>query len=265
MNSWHAPVSLLGGLLASAADRAGFALLLLARTLGHAPTIVQRRPRRALFRQMWVCGIASIPVTFVVSIFTGAILALNGGISLSKFGQEALMGGIVAVGMAREMGPFMTALILAASVGSAMAAEIGTMKVSEEIDALEVMAIEPAKLLVLPRLVAMCIMGPALTIYAGILGTLGGAITSYYQYGVSFEIFRANALQELAFKDIYSGCLKSLVFAIVIAIVGCSQGLRATGGAIGVGKATRAAVVTSYLLIIVLGYYITFLFYRLQW
>ncbi len=264
-NPLTAPIASMGNFLSSTADQTGFALSLLGRTLLYAPTIFSRRPLRALFRQMWVCGIASIPVTCIVSVFTGAILALNGGISLSKIGQEALMGGIVAVGMAREMGPFMTALILAASVGSAMAAELGTMKVSEEIDALEVMAIEPAKLLVLPRLLAMCIMGPVLTIYASLLGTVGGAITSYYQYGVSYQLFKSNALQELAFKDVYSGCLKAFIFAIVIAIVGCSQGLKANGGAIGVGKATRSAVVTSYLLIIILGYYITFLLYRLQW
>jgi phospholipid/cholesterol/gamma-HCH transport system permease protein len=167
--------------------------------------------------------------------------------------------------MVREMGPFMTALILAASVGSGMAAELGTMKVSEEIDALDIMAIDPARFLVLPRLLAMAIMTPALTVYTSLVGTLGGAVVSYYQYGVSLARFKSDALSYLAAKDVYTGLLKALVFGIVIAVVGCSQGLRTHGGAIGVGQATRRAVVVAYLLIIVLGYYITFIFFRVRW
>jgi phospholipid/cholesterol/gamma-HCH transport system permease protein len=255
----------IGNWVSETANGAGFGLVLLLRSTFWIHALVHPRALRMACQQMWVCGIASIPVTFVVSVFTGAILALNGGITLSDLGQEALIGRIVAISMAREMGPFMTALILAASVGSAMAAELGTMKVSEEIDALEVMAIEPAKLLVMPRLVAMALMGPMLTIYSSLLGTLGGAISSYYQYNVSLELFRTDAIENLEAKDIWTGLLKSLIFAVVIATVGCSQGLRASGGAIGVGKATRSAVVISYLLIIILGYYVTFVFYRLSW
>src|SRR5690606_17537660 len=118
----------------------------------------------------------TVPVTMVVSIFTGMILALNGGLSLEDLGQQRLIGRIVAVSMTREMGPFMTGLILAASVGSAIAAEVGTMKVSEEVDALEVMSIVPARFLVLPRLLAMAIMTPIVTIYVVFVGTVGGAV-----------------------------------------------------------------------------------------
>jgi phospholipid/cholesterol/gamma-HCH transport system permease protein len=232
---------------------------------GLSNTAVGRRALQEILKQMYICGIASIPVTFVVSVFTGAILALNGGITLKEIGQQNLIGRIVAVSMTREMGPFMTALILAASVGSAMAAELGTMKVSEEIDALEVMGVDPAKLLVMPRLLGMTLMCPMLTVYSSLLGSLGGAITSYYQYNVSFQLFRTDAVEHLTGKDLYTGLLKAVIFGMVIAIVGCSQGLRARGGAIGVGKATRSAVVISYLLIIILGYYVTFLFYRLVW
>jgi phospholipid/cholesterol/gamma-HCH transport system permease protein len=219
----------------------------------------------AVLRQMFVCGVQTIPVTFVVSVFTGAILALNGGLTLADFGQEALIGRIVAVSMTREMGPFMTALILAARVGSAMAAELGTMKVSEEIDALEIMGIDPARFLVLPRLLAMSVLTPVLTVYTSFVGSIGGALTSYFQYGVSLQRFQTDAILYLTAKDVYTGLLKAFVFGVLIAVVGCSQGLRATGGAIGVGLATRRAVVVSYLLIIVLGYYITFLFFRLEW
>jgi phospholipid/cholesterol/gamma-HCH transport system permease protein len=159
----------------------------------------------------------------------------------------------------------MTGLILAASVGSGMAAEIGTMKVSEEIDALEVMAIEPARYLVLPRLLAMAIMTPILTVYTNLVGILGGAVIANSQYGVSFERFATEVTVYLTRKDIFTGLLKAVVFGMVIASVGCAQGLQARGGAIGVGQATRRAVVVSYLLIIVLGYYITFLFFRIRW
>jgi phospholipid/cholesterol/gamma-HCH transport system permease protein len=253
----------IGRFVSEAAIGAGYGIALLLRTAGWLWAAPSRRARREILQQMHVCGIASIPVCLLVSVFTGAILALNGGITLEEIGQQELMGGIVAVSMAREMGPFMTALILAASVGSAMAAELGTMAVSEETDALDVMGIDAAKFLVLPRLVAMALMTPILTVYTTLLGTLGGAVTSYYQYGVSLELFRTRAFESLDSKDIYTGLIKAFIFGVVIATVGCSQGLRARGGAIGVGLATRRAVVVSYLLIIILGYYTTFVFYRL--
>ena len=200
-----------GNVISQAALGAGYALALLVETLLYVWTSFQRRQLREILHQMFVCGIASIPVTMVVSVFTGAILALNGGLSLSQFGQENLIGGIVAVSMTREMGPFMTALILAASVGAGMAAELGTMKVSEEIDALEVMGIEPPMFLVLPRLVAMAIMTPVVTVYTNILGILGGALISLLQYNVSLELFRNNALESLKAKDIYTGLLKAFI------------------------------------------------------
>ncbi len=252
-----------GGFLSDAAIGAGYSLALLGQTLLYFWTAVLPRQLREIFHQMYVCGIESIPVTMVVSVFTGAILSLNGGLSLSQFGQENLIGGIVAVSMTREMGPFMTALILAASVGAGMAAELGTMKVSEEIDALEVMGIEPAMYLVFPRLAAMAIMTPVVTAYTNLVGTLGGAIIAWVQYGVSLESFRTRALESLVVKDIYTGLLKAFLFGVVIATVACSQGLRARGGAMGVGQAVRRSVVVCYLLIIVIGFYLTYVFYRL--
>ena len=254
-----------GGFVNGAIFGAGYSLRLIAHTILQFPALGDRRSRAALLRQMFVCGIQPIPVTMVVTIFTGMILALNGGLSLERIDQESLLGPVVAVSMFREMGPFMTALILAASVGSAMAAEVGTMKVSEEIDALEVMSIDPARFLVLPRLLAMAIMTPALTMYVVIVGTLGGAVAAYYQYQVPFALFKSEALRYLELKDVYTGLFKAFIFGIVIATVGCSHGLRTRGGAIGVGQATRQTVVVSYLLIIVLGYYVTFLFFYVRW
>lgn len=255
----------LGDFLINSANGAGYGLALLCHTTLQAGALLRRHYVDAVLRQMFVCGVQTIPVTFVVTVFTGAILALNGGLTLAEIGQESLIGRIVAISMVREMGPFMTALILAARVGSSMAAEIGTMKVSEEIDALEIMGIDPARFLVLPRLIAMAVFAPLLTVYTSLVGIAGGAFTSLYQYGVSLPRFRTDALLHVTTKDVYTGLLKAFLFGIVIAIVGCSQGLRASGGAIGVGHATRRAVVVSYLLIIVLGYYITFLFFRFDW
>jgi phospholipid/cholesterol/gamma-HCH transport system permease protein len=265
MRALLSAVAQLGQFLSDALHGAGYSLFLLFHTLLHLPAVFERQCRSAVWRQMFICGIQTIPVTMVVSIFTGMILALNGGLSLQSLGQESLIGRIVAVSMTREMGPFMTALILAASVGSGIAAEIGTMKVSEEVDALEVMSIDPARFLVLPRLIAMALMTPVLTIYINFVGTLGGAVASYFQYDVSFTLFKNDALAHLAEKDIYTGVLKAFIFGVVISIVACGQGLRAYGGAIGVGRATRMTVVVSYLLIIILGYYVTFIFYYLRW
>ena len=262
MNSWALR---LGDYIGNATEGAGYSLSLLFHTSTQVGCLTHARHMRALLRQMFVCGIQSLPVTLFVSVFTGMILALNTGLSLEKIGQEGLIGQIIAVSMVREMGPFMTALTLAASVGSGMAAEIGTMKVSEEIDALDIMAIDPARFLVLPRLLAMAIMTPILTVYTSLVGIMGGALMSDYQFGITLRRFQNEALEALTIKDVYTGLLKALLFGIVIAIVGCSQGLRTHGGAIGVGKATRKAVVVSYLLIIILGYYVTFIFFRIQW
>ncbi len=254
-----------GELISQASEGAGYSLALFIRTSTVVGALVRPHYRAALYRQLFICGVTTIPVVLIVSVFTGMILALNGGITLADLGQEALIAQIVTISMTREMGPFMTGLILAASIGSAMASELGTMKVSEEIDALEIMAVEPAKFLVLPRLIAMAIVTPMLTVYTSLVGILGAALVTKSQYGVSYLRFRSEAFNALTAKDMYTGLLKAFIFGIVIAIVGCSQGLRTRGGAIGVGLATRRAVVISYLLIIVLGYYVTFIFFRIQW
>lgn len=252
----------LGGIINMAADAAGYGLVLLAESVLYLRVILKRSQRRAFLQQLGISCFEAIPVTMVVSIFVGMILALNGGLSLSAFGQNAMIGRVVAVAMIREMGPFMTGLILAASIGSAMAAEVGTMKVSEEIDALNAMAIDPVKYLVMPRIASMALICPMMTVYANLMGILGGAVLANTQLGVSYAVFRNDALLILTLKDLFTGLFKAFVFGIIIATVGCTQGMRAEGGAIGVGYATRRAVVISYILIIISGYYITWFFYR---
>jgi len=215
-----------------------------------------------VFYQLYVTGIKSLGVISVVAMFTGMILALQTGLALREYGQEVNIGAAVMISMLREMGPFMTALILAASVGSAIAAELGTMVVSEEVAALEVMSISPVRLLVMPRLAAMMIMTPILTFYASMLGVIGGAFVGYTQLGVSVEAYIDNATRFAQIKDLYVGLFKALIFGIIITIIACHEGFSTTEGAVGVGRTTRRSVVISFLSILIVGYIITRLFYK---
>ena len=262
----------LGGALINMARTSGFSLALAFRASRGLFSLRTLRKRSGdIVRQMYVAGIESMPVTLIVALFIGFLLSLSAGVELQRYGQQAIVGQLVAVSVVREFGPFMTGLILAANVGSSMAAELGTMKVSEEIDALEVMSIDPAKFLVLPRLVAMAIMTPVLTVFSDVVAILGGGIISNTQLGVSWPKYYQNVLTGLTAtgagfpfyegKHIYTGLLKAFVFGITIAIVSCSEGLRTTGGAVGVGRATRRSVIVCYLLILIFGYYGTSLFY----
>ena len=163
--------------------------------------------------------------------------------------------------MNKEMGSFLTAIIITAFSGAAMAAELGTMKVSEEIDALEMMSIDPVKYLVMPRVVSMLIMLPTLSIYTIILGVIGGAIVSYFQLDITTQTYYYRVLRSIWLKDVYVGLLKSLVFGLIISSISCANGMKAEGGALGVGQATRVSVVSSYLMVLIMGYIITALFY----
>ena len=244
---------------------AGHTLDLLTRTLLQLPALP--RKLRSTLDQMYVCGVKTLPVTLFVAFFAGLILSLQTGIELRRFGSEDLVGRVVAASMCREMGPFMTAIILAATVGSAMAAEVGTMNVSEEITALEVMSIDPARYIVLPRVVALTLMGPILTCFTNIVGILGGGVICDQMLGVSFSSYLSAvhesllAPDQLFPRDIYVGLFKAVVFGMAIAGIGCSSGLRATEGAIGVGNAVLRAVRNSILMILVLGFLVTWFFY----
>ncbi len=217
--------------------------------------------RTEVFRNLYIVGLKSFPVTSIVAVFTGMILTLQTGLELKNYGQEVNVGIIVTQTLCREMGPFMTALILAASVGSAMAAELGTMSVSEEIDALRVMAINPIRYLVMPRIFAMLIMCPILTVYTNIIGVIGGGLVANTQLDVGWSAFYRNAINTLAAKEIYVGLFKAVIFGIIVATISCYQGLTTTNGAIGVGRATRKAVVMSFLMVLIIGYMITRMFY----
>ena len=243
-------------------ETSGYTILLLLECLYYLKNLFSKG--REIMKHMYVAGVKSLLVCSIVALFTGMILALQAGIEFAVYGQQAMVGNLVIASMTREMGPFTTAIILTASVGSSMAAEIGTMKVSEEIDALEMMSISPVKFLVMPRVVALSIMLPVVSVYTTALGTLGGGIVANYQLNVTWDVYYAHVLESLKFKDTYVGLFKAFVNGVVISGVSCSEGLRASNGAMGVGKATRSSVVTSFLMVLILGYYITSIFYGRQ-
>ena len=233
---------------------------------------VPRHPLRAAGRmveQLHVQLVKSMLVVMVVGAFMGMILALQTGEELRRYGAEGQLASIVAASMAREMGPFITAIILAATVGAAIAAELGTMRVSEEIDALELMNIDPVSFLVSPRLHALAVSAVLLTVLVDVIGVCGGAVVAHAQYGIGYLDFFEGARDALAgpwllgvlSKDLYSGLAKSLVFGLLIGALSCAAGLRAHGGALGVGRAVRSSVVASVVTTLVIGYVITWFFW----
>ena len=229
-------------------------------------------PRRwtLISEQVFQSAIQTVHVVLLVGLFIGMIVALQTGIELARIGQQDQIGTIVAVSMAREMGPFITATILAATAGSSMAAELGTMSVSDELSALEVLSIDRIKLLILPRIVALAIAAPLLTILCDTIGILGGGFVASSQLNVSWQLYTDSAIEALTDqaslialpKDVYGGLAKAVVFGLLVSIIGCSAGLKAQGGALGVGRATRQAVRDAIIAIIVSNYFMTWIMYQ---
>lgn len=228
--------------------------LLFLRTLG---ALLRGRilPREAL-RQMSQIGVNSLPITLVTISFSGMVLALHTANQLKRLGVEWLIGGIVAVSMAREAAPVLTAIVVAARVGSAIAAEIGTMVVTEQVDALRSLGVSPIHYLVVPRFIAAVVMLPVLTVFANAAGIAGGWVVSVLGAGVDSAVFVNSARDLLLPSDLYLGLLKTFVFGAIIAVVGCNQGLRTRGGAAGVGRSTTASVVTAIVLVYVADYFL---------
>lgn len=241
-------------------EGAGHALILLSQAFLWLPWIWKKRTET--IAQMATCAFGGFPVAMIVGMFSGMVLALQSGITLQKWGQEELIAIVVPASMVREMGPVMTGFILAGLVGSTMAAEVGTMSVSEEIEALEVMSINPVYFLVLPRVFALSLVAPLLTLYVDLIGIFGGAFVGDRILGLSYTVYIKHTMDTLELKDIYSGLLKAWVFGLLISGVGCSQGMRARGGAEGVGRATMRTVVISFVFILVFDYILTWAVYQ---
>jgi phospholipid/cholesterol/gamma-HCH transport system permease protein len=207
--------------------------------------------------QMLYIGYESIPIVLLTAVFIGMIMVLQTGYQLTKFGATLYSGGIAAIALAREIAPVFTAFSIAARVGASMAAEIGTMKITEQIDALETLATDPVQYLVLPRFVAALIVVPLLTILALVIGIAGGLVVGVTNLNISPQLYLNNTRDFLVLQDIYSGLIKTVVFAAIISITGCYQGFKTTGGAEGVGRATRNAVVISIILVMISDYFLT--------
>ncbi len=205
---------------------------------------------KRIVEQMVKIGVDSLPVVMLTAIFTGMVLALQATYQIAKFGADIYIGGIVGISMTRELGPVLTGLMVSGRVGAAIAAELGTMKVTEQIDALETLATNPVKYLVVPRLIAAILMMPVLTAIGDFVGIGGGYAVSVTTLGVPGMIYLEYMYRMVSTSDIYIGLVKAAVFGAIIAIVGCNQGFKTEGGAEGVGRATTVSVVTSCILIL---------------
>lgn len=241
----------------------GWSARILFSTIAAFPSVIVRRTARVeLMHQLYVTGIRTLPVLAVVSLFMGMILALQVGLELRRFNQEAFLGSAVMISLMREMAPFSCALCLASCVGSAIAAELGTMKVNDEIAALEIMSISPVRFLSAPRILALILMSPILGFFCCVIGVMGGGLVGETQLGVDFAQYMVSAMGIVDLKDLYVGLLKSFIFGLVIGTVAVTQGFGASHGATGVGKATQRSVIINFLLILMFGYMVTRICYR---
>jgi phospholipid/cholesterol/gamma-HCH transport system permease protein len=210
-----------------------------------------------VIRQMLEVGVNSVPVILITALFTGMVLALQTYTGFKRFGAEGMVGSVVALSMTRELGPVLSALMLTGRAGSAMAAELATMRVTEQIDALESLATNPIKYLIVPRFLSGVIMLPALVIFANILGILGGYYVSVVLFGMSANSYMRTTWEYLQMQDIYSGLIKACFFGAIFTLICCYKGFNAVGGAEGVGKATTSAVVYSSMTVLISEYFLS--------
>ncbi|HCJ66658.1 MAG TPA: ABC transporter permease [Elusimicrobia bacterium] len=208
--------------------------------------------------QMIEVGVKSLPVTALTSLFTGMVLALQSGYATRNiFNEPIYIGTVVALSLIKELGPVLTAVVVVGRVGAAFTAEIGTMKVTEQIDALYTLGTNPVKYLVIPRLLACLVMMPILAVFSDFIGIFGGYFISVTKLAITPGQYWNDIFDFLVVKDFLHGLIKSLFFAGIIALVSCYKGLECSGGAQGVGKSTTSAVVTSIVLILVSDYFLS--------
>jgi phospholipid/cholesterol/gamma-HCH transport system permease protein len=218
-----------------------------------------RRPRylQDTFQQMERIGVNSLTIVLLTGFFTGGVLALQTSKSLKDFGAVNLTGQLVALSLVRELGPVLTALMIAGRVGSGIASELGSMKVTEQIDAMRALGTDPTKKLVTPRVIGCVTMLPLLTVMADLSGLVGGWLVSFYNLNLNTYLYWNTALRALDYVDAAGGLIKPLVFGFIVGMVGCYFGLRTTGGTRGVGEATTRAVVFASILVIVADFFVS--------
>jgi phospholipid/cholesterol/gamma-HCH transport system permease protein len=212
---------------------------------------------RELFRQMVKVGVSSVPVVLLTTMFTGMVMALQTFTTLRRFNAESFVGSLVALSMVRELTSVLSGLIVAGRAGSAMGAELGTMRVTEQIDALEVMATDPVHYLVVPRVWASTIMLPLLVVMGNGVGIFGGYLVSVVLMGANPVSYIDRTFQYMDLNDLFSGLIKAAVFGLLLATIGCQQGFYTTGGAEGVGRSTTSAVVVASIAILISDFFLT--------
>jgi phospholipid/cholesterol/gamma-HCH transport system permease protein len=225
------------------------------------PFVGKAGHRQSIFEQFVFVGLKSIVIVFFVDLFTGIVLGMQSAYLLQKMGAELYIASLVSISLCRELSPVLTALVVAGRAGSAIAAELGTMKVTEQIEALETMAINPVRFLVVPRFLALLVMLPALTVLGNLSGIFGGFLVGTGSLSINADLYMQITYKYLELKDIYTGLLKAIIFGIIIVLVSCYEGLNAKGGAEGVGRATTRSVVFSFILIIAADCVVTAIFY----
>ncbi|MFN6567354.1 MlaE family lipid ABC transporter permease subunit [Dendronalium sp. ChiSLP03b] len=212
--------------------------------------------------QMAAVGPDSLFIALLTAVFVGAVFTIQVAREFINFGAGNLVGGVLAVALTRELSPVLTAVVLAGRVGSAFAAEIGTMRVTEQIDAMLILRTDPIDYLVIPRLLACCLMLPILTLLSLVTGMVGGLIIATNIYSISDSVFLDSARNLVGVWDIVSAMLKACCFGLLIAVIGCSWGLTTTGGAKGVGQSTTTAVVTALLIIFISNFFLSWLMFQ---
>lgn len=238
---------------------AGGAALLLADSAGFIGKL--RIRVRETIEQAYGLGVQSWGIVLLTSLCTGAVFALESANQAVAYGVGNLVGGAVAFTMARELGPMLSAVVVAGRSGAAISAELGSMVVTEQIEALQSLGLSPTRMLVVPRLVALIVMLPLLTVFADIVSIIGGAYIANVFAHVSYESFLNSARASVPFIDVCKGLLKSVVFAVIISIVGSYSGLRTRGGAAGVGRATTSAVVIAIILIFIFNFAMSYILF----
>ena len=216
---------------------------------------------RQCVKQMVIIGYYSLPVVGLTAVFTGMVLALQSYTGFSRFSAEAAIPNIVVLAVTRELGPVLAGLMVSGRVGASIAAEIGTMRVTEQIDALITLTTHPFKYLIVPRVVAGVVVLPVLVLVADIIGVMGGFLVSVFRLDFNGAVYLANTWEFLRFNDVASGLVKASVFGFIITVMGCYHGFYSKGGAEGVGRATTLAVVNGSILILFFNYILTGIFF----
>lgn len=249
------PIKLLARQILDLSETIGNVVMLLRRTIFW----IVKAPldTRNVFSQMMEVGVQSFPVTSLTALFTGMVLALQTGYSFAKvFNEPLYVGSVVGLSLLKELGPVLTAVVVAGRVGAAIAAEIGTMNVTEQVDALRTLGTNPVRYLVVPRFLACLLMVPLLTVYADVIGIVGGYLVAHLRLDVPTSVYW-DEIKAIELEGALHGLIKSVAYALIIVTTACYKGLRTSGGAEGVGQATTSAVVVSMVFILVSDYFLS--------